>query len=71
MGRAADPVIHSPQPTGRRADRPEPHEPGLVVGHVLHAGPQHLAAVALGGEAVAQRRPRAIVLGDGSNGFGG
>src|ERR1700733_4013253 len=48
---------------GRRADRSEPYEPGFVARHVLDAGPQHLASIALGGQAVTERRPRALVLG--------
>ena len=64
-------VFHGPERRrgGRRARpaprrRAEPHEPGLVVGHVLDAGAQHLAAVALGRDPVAERRPGSVVLGD-------
>ncbi len=61
----------TPGPPGGRPDGPEPDEPRLVAGHVLDAGAQHLAAVALGGQAVAERGPRPVVLGHGPDRLGG
>src|SRR3984885_7106524 len=58
----ADRRLGRARSAGRRADRSEPYEPGLVARHVLDAGPQHPASIALGGQAGTESRPSALAL---------
>ena len=71
LERRVRPGLSAAGTAGRLAGPAQPHEPGLVVGHVLDAGQQHLAAVALGGHAGSERGPRAVVGGDGPHRLGG
>ena len=68
MARAAGWASPAPR---RCPDGPEPNEPGLVVGHILDAGTQHNAAIALCCQAVTERGPRPVVVGDHAHGLGG
>ena len=69
--RRGRPPARAAQPSRRRPERSQPHEPGLVVGHVLDAGAEHLTAVAFGRHAIAERRPPTVVLGHGLDRLGG